>query len=234
MLQWFWIRSSRTRVTRFSLAGSARIAPCAMRCASSIRPESTSATTSACTVDSDSGMRAQQLGQGLVGTRAAARGLAQRDGQQALVVLGVVAQTLARELLGLLEMQRAQHEPRIAAVEVGALGKVAQQADEQQLRIGELVAFDQQRGQQLARGRVLGDRPAAPGARSSSAAALSSSEPLDLRAVKQQVGVLRKLRETFLEDAACIVEAAAFDEIERLLGEDGGVRGLVVHGLNDA
>jgi hypothetical protein len=59
-------------------------------------------------------------------------------------------------------------------------------------------------------------------------------EPFHLRAVEQQVRVLRVLRESFLEHPARVAQAAPLQEVERLLGEDGGARGLVVHGLNDA
>ena len=43
-------------------------------------------------------------------------------------------------------------------------------------------------------------------------------EPIDLRAVKQQVRILREVMQAFLEHAARIVEPAALDEVERLLG----------------
>ena len=56
-------------------------------------------------------------------------------------------------------------------------------------------------------------------------------EPVDLRAVKQQVGILRKLREPLREDASRVAEPAALDEIERLLCVQVGTRGLISHAL---
>ena len=60
------------------------------------------------------------------------------------------------------------------------------------------------------------------------------AQPFGLRTLIQQVGILRVLRERLREDAARVGEPAPLDEIERLFGVDGGARGLVVHGINDA
>ena len=45
----------------------------------------------------------------------------------------------------------------------------------------------------------------------------------------QQVRILRVLRERLRQHPLRVGKAAALDEIERLLGVDGGTRGLVVH-----
>ena len=88
-------------------------------------------------------------------------------------------------------------------------------------------------GEQLARRRMF-RRDAEHLAHGGLGGFVLVGEPIDLRAVKQQVRILRKLREAVLQDPARIVEAPALDEIESLLRERTGASRVDRPCANDA
>ena len=196
----------------------------------------TSATTSACTVLRDSGCAPPGAsGQGRIRPRPAARGFAQRDGHQAFVVLRVVAQPLAAPA--------APPSPGAACAASAANSARTDRRSPGYSRSSPMSSSSasayslrsvSMRGQQLARGRVFGVDDQHLAHRLFGGFRFRRPAIRPARCGYSRSGSCGYCVSACGEHAARVGEAAALDEIERLLGVDGGTRGLVVHGLNDA